>query len=487
MKIDPEYGAKNGIEFAYLDVRLRKIPAIKLAPRAALTEEKKRRIKKLIADLADVKDPDFGLSSTLTGRAFAPVPEHEHFEGGLITDHRLETSSALRNLVEIGPDALPFLLEALGDKTPTKLKVEPGFMTSFGDELEGNPLNTLERRALANKGAQRADDDDDADENASGYTLKIGDVCFVAIGQIVGRPYSAVRYQPSLMVVINSPVQSKELRDRVRAIWSSANPSQKLLDSLLIDYSTEGIFNGKDFNGWLEGSDRQIEAAVRLLYYFPKASTFLIAERLKRMDVGRPKKGDNGGMLRDVANGAVTTDFLKAMSWCKEPTIQQSLFDVFQRTNDVRVTLAVSPSVKVTYSDLVIRQLRAMLGKLPKSEEDARGDGYELLRAVGQYAGKDAKTDFEDYLRDASLQRRWTMCWVLETVHHEWALEFLTPMLTDKRAGYGFNNWRLCDAAAAALSQIHSDLKFDSEGTPEQLDRRIEELRKQIAKKMEKR
>src|SRR5207302_2255418 len=79
MKIDPEYGAKHGIALAYLDVRLGPIPSVKLAPQAALSEDRKKRIKRLIADLAGLASPDFGLSATLTGHAFAPLPGHEHF------------------------------------------------------------------------------------------------------------------------------------------------------------------------------------------------------------------------------------------------------------------------------------------------------------------------------------------------------------------------------------------------------------------------
>jgi hypothetical protein len=75
-------------------------------------------------------------------------------------------------------------------------------------------------------------------------------------------------------------VESKELRERVCALWSSKDPAKKLLDSLLLDYATEGRFNGKSLDGWDEESNYQIEAAVRLLYYFPKETAPLIAARL---------------------------------------------------------------------------------------------------------------------------------------------------------------------------------------------------------------
>jgi len=270
IKIDPELAAKEKMELAYLNVRLGKVPSVKLAKRLELTDEQKKGIKALIAKLAYIKNPDFGMSATLSGHAFAPLPDQEHWQMGVLTDHRTKTSDAFRALVEMGPNALPYLLEALDDKTPTRLKVAHNFgigFMGFGTELNGNPLNTIERRILAGE-TTREDDEDGSLGNQ--YTLKVGDVCFVAIGQIVGRSYQAVRYQPTAIVIINSPVEIKVLRHRVRAVWSSNDPAKKLLDSLLTDYATEGVFNGSSLDGWSQGSDFQIQAAMRLLYYFPK-------------------------------------------------------------------------------------------------------------------------------------------------------------------------------------------------------------------------
>ncbi|MFL5245494.1 MAG: HEAT repeat domain-containing protein [Gemmataceae bacterium] len=336
IKIDPEIAAKENMELAYLNVRLGKAPSVKLAPRPDLTKEKKKVIKALIAKLAEIKDPDFGMSATLTGHAFAPLPDQEHWGMGLLTDHGTKTSDVFRSLVEIGPDALPFLLEALEDKTPTRLRVGHnsgpiGFM-GFGTELHGNPLNSIERRVLLDETTHENDEHGSPPDQ---YTVKVGDVCFVAIGQIVGRSYQAVRYQPTAIVVINSPVEKRILRSRVRAIWSSKDPAKKLLDSLLIDYSTEGVFNGKSLDGWYEGSNRQIQATMRLLYYFPKETIPLIAQRLKSFDV-RDADADDW-MKREVRNGVRTLDFIKAVSWCQASEIQEELTDIYKRTHDAEI------------------------------------------------------------------------------------------------------------------------------------------------------
>jgi hypothetical protein len=344
IKIDPELGAKEKMESAYLNVRLGKVPPVKLAPRPELTEEQKKGIKALIAKLAIIKNPDFGMSATLSGHAFAPLPDQEKWQMGVLTDHRTETSEAFSALVKKGPDALPYLLEALDAKTPTRLKVAHnvgiGFM-GFGSNLTGNPLNPLEQRARAEKATHEEDDDDSF---LNRYKVKVGDVCFVAIGQIVGRSYQAVRYQPTAIVIVNSPVEKKVLRDRVRAIWSSSDPARKLLDSLLTDYATEGVFNGSSLDGWSQGSDFQIEAVMRMLYYFPKETVSLIAERLKSLDVKNAKEKDR--MMRNVRNGVRTLDFIKAVSWCQDMSIQEALADIAKRTNDAEIKKLVAVSGK---------------------------------------------------------------------------------------------------------------------------------------------
>src|SRR5262249_9583289 len=72
IKIDPEFGAKENMEFAHLNVRLGKVSSVKPAARPELTNDKKKAVMGLIARLVEINNPDFGMSSTLTGHAFAP-------------------------------------------------------------------------------------------------------------------------------------------------------------------------------------------------------------------------------------------------------------------------------------------------------------------------------------------------------------------------------------------------------------------------------
>jgi HEAT repeat protein len=308
MHIDPETAAKEDMEIAHLNIRLGKIPDIKTGPRPAVTEEKKKHIKGLIAKLSEIKGSNFGEE---------PRPDA----------NGLGVLEQFRALVELGPDALPSLLDALDDKTPTRLTFRGGWL-GFGSEIEGNLLNPTERRILSKSWV--AHEDTHQDPFLRSYTLKVGDVCFVVIGQIVGRKYSYAGGS-NLNIAFNSPLEVHELRNRVREIWKSDDPAKRLFDSLLLDYATGP-------------SDFQTGAAWRLLYYFPKEAAPLIAARLQAMDV-KAADGDDW-KKREAKNGVQTYQFIRSVSWCKEPRIQEALAGISKRTDDPSLKEAITPSEK---------------------------------------------------------------------------------------------------------------------------------------------
>ena len=104
-----------------LSVKLGNVPDLRLSPRQPVAEDQSKRIRDLIAGLAALDKPDFGLSSTLRGDSFAPVSGQSRAGAFLLADHGIRPSEGLKALVALGPDALPFLLDALDDKTPTKI------------------------------------------------------------------------------------------------------------------------------------------------------------------------------------------------------------------------------------------------------------------------------------------------------------------------------------------------------------------------------
>jgi hypothetical protein len=101
------------------------------------------------------------------------------------------------------------------------------------------------------------------------HTVTVGDLCFVAIGQIVNRHFDAVRYQPSGILIVSSPTRSPALREAVTQAWGSLTP-QRHRASLVAD------FLKPDHEG------RRVGACKRLAYYYPNALEPLALEFLAR-------------------------------------------------------------------------------------------------------------------------------------------------------------------------------------------------------------
>lgn len=473
-----------------LPVKLGKIPDLRLLPRPPVSATEAKRIKALIAGLSALDKPDFGLSATLSGSAFAPLPGQSRAGAMLLTDHKLRPAEGLKALVTLGPDALPFLLDALDDKTPTKITIEHG--GGFGimwhaSELHLNPVNPADAPVYTARVGKAREEHN----HVESYKVKVGDVCFVAIGQIVGRHYRAVRYQPTACIVLNCPAHDPKLCAEVRAVWKSKNPRAKLFASLLADYATEGIFNGESLDGWSQGSDSQCEAALRLLFYFEKESAALVADRLDKLDVKKDGELD-AYMRRCVANGVRPKEFLKAVRWSKAPVVRASLVKVFERAENCDELLAATHGIDD--EALIRKRLEPLVAALPADGEGPYGNGYELLLALGRRTPKTARAVYERYLRKGSADRCYTVCLVLRETEPGWDVSLLGPMLTDKRTwgeDYAVKPGkdeprrpiRVCDEAAVTLSQNHPELKFAQVGEHADLDKQIETIRVQLAKK----
>ncbi|MSR58124.1 MAG: hypothetical protein EXS05_10660 [Planctomycetaceae bacterium] len=416
--------------------------------------------------------------------------EHGAF---LFTNHQLKSSPELRKLVELGPKSLQFLLAALDDKTPTKhvMRHEGGLgVMEFTNELWGNPLNKTELKVLGPR-RQRFNLDG---QHVSEHTVKIGDVCLVAIGQIVGRGYQAVRYQPTACIMLNSPTHDAKLCRQVRDIWGSSDAGQTLLDSLLRDYSTEGIFNGKSLDGWGLGAGLQVDAAMRLLYYFPAESADLIAERLDKLDVGANGPGGgsmhtpkdlDGFMKQCVANGVRADEFVKATAWCREPKIKAAMLRIFKRATDPDVVQASMRSVGPDSPETIRNRVSRMIDDLAEESGGPFGDGYNLLISLGEFGGIEAKPIFQKYLGVRTVLHCRATCHALRKVRPEWAAELLAPLLDDQREADGWNYAvnpkqneprlpiRICDEAAESIAAANKNLRFEMHGTHADLDRQI--------------
>lgn len=262
--------------------RLVELPEIELDSRChAVSDAEREETAALVAELVEIAQPDFGLSATLCGSQFAPLPGTQHFSMGLIgIDHGTGTFPALRCLVELGPKALPALLRALDDGTPSKLEiVHEGAMGAMwrARELPTNPVKPFELAAgEACPWLRHSAPSVPVGREAlvAEHAITRGDVAYVILGQIVGREYQAVRYQPSGCAVISSPTHDPELVRAGRAIWTADDPSRRLFESALHDFCTRG---GLDSS--------QYRAAPRPSCYFPVESRDLLVTRVDALDL----------------------------------------------------------------------------------------------------------------------------------------------------------------------------------------------------------
>jgi hypothetical protein len=369
----------------------------------------------------------------------------------------------------------------------------------FASELGGNPANERERRVIEIRSRLSYGPGIGASAVNNGpYNVKVGDVCFVIIGQIVNRPYQAVRYQPSGSVVVNSPTHDPILAKEVREIWSATNPAQYLVDSLLTDFVTEKIEGPSEDVAlypykWIRPGDLQCGAASRLVCFFPKQSVNMIVGQLSRLDESKAT-GDS-----DWPDS--TAELINAVGWSDYPEIRRKIATIFEKTTDGDALLA---SAKMVAPDPVLlrKRMEAVISSLPNSETplsryDPYRNGFALLHEFIEKYGADTKPVLIRSLTKASTQRCETMCDLLEfpDIEGEWFIGVLALLLDDKRpvVGQYHADWagksgaplpyRVCDLAANAIAVKFPKTAFKYSGSYDELDRQIKKMREQIDKK----
>jgi hypothetical protein len=239
---------------------------------------------------------------------------------------------------------VPPLLACLDDRTPTRIKIERPRRFGgirFGGGLSGNPANPAEREAMdrhAKTGIGTG-----SPEPVEVYRLMVGDLCFAALGQIVGRAYRVVRDDPRMTfgLLIQSPSHDSRLARDLRDIWSSADPEEHLLRSLLRDYATVPVPGPTAQQALAQTSALQAGAALRLLHYFPRESAPLIARRISGLNFANRDDIDTA-LARDLEEGIRVADFLAAVAWCRDPLVVRALAEVERQATDPDILKAIA-------------------------------------------------------------------------------------------------------------------------------------------------
>ena len=187
-------------------------------------------VEKLIDELVNVAQQGLGYSITFSGTDFLPYEGTEEMGTLILGAAHRSRSETLRAIVEIGADAVPGLIKHIGDKRATKMKPVAGMdWMDFPDEYDFN----RRIRQTAPEGVNRVHDLKNSGGRPASHALTIGDLCFVALGQIVNRHFSAMRYQPTGGLIVNSPTYSESLRKAILTDW--AGLSKDVHRSLLIE------------------------------------------------------------------------------------------------------------------------------------------------------------------------------------------------------------------------------------------------------------
>jgi hypothetical protein len=146
--------------------------------------------------------------------------------------------------VKLGVKAIPALLDHLTDDRRTKIVIEHGF--GIGGLF-----------VAQDKGEMAEEKVGDGFGATTRYTVRVGDLCYVALGQIVNRGYTAVRYQPTAIIFATSVPRCKQLRADLVKEWGGLT-AEKHRDSLAKDLDSDR-------------EDVRAGASFRLAYYYPEA------------------------------------------------------------------------------------------------------------------------------------------------------------------------------------------------------------------------
>lgn len=173
-------------------------------------------------------------------------------------------SDVLRDIVQRGAAAVPHLIAHLDDRRATCFQVWSRY------DLGGHSHPKFNEVIDVKYGPPPPHEFDlPYERRESPYTVTVGDLCFVALGQIVNRNYLALRGPEFTIntlaypVVVTSPTQSPAVLAAVRAEWGTLTPERHRA-SLVDDFRHPDTLH------------RGLGACRRIAYYYPDALESLV-------------------------------------------------------------------------------------------------------------------------------------------------------------------------------------------------------------------
>src|SRR5262245_29339098 len=154
----------------------------------------------LIDQLQKLDTQDTGYSGSVSGASFLPLGHRSDSVLLLSPATPSGKSDVMLSLAKLGSKAVPALLDNLDDDRKTKIVIKSIFDFCGIAKDEGEKAEDEEKKG---KGKEPF-------ASPKQYTLRVGDLCYVALGQIVNRNYTAVQYIPSGNISITSIPHSKK-------------------------------------------------------------------------------------------------------------------------------------------------------------------------------------------------------------------------------------------------------------------------------------
>jgi hypothetical protein len=256
----------------------------------------------LIEQLPSTSEVGYGYSATFSGSQFLPDASSSEMQTLVLSSKTPRNSVIIRSIVERGVQAVPSLLKHLDDCRETRIPPLKGMeWISFGDEYDYNHRLRINNLAGVNKEPPAISGLGDPDS----HIVTVGDLCYVALGQIVNRDFNAARYQPTGGLIISSPSYSSNLCSVARGDFENLTEKghRELLSQDFIKPDCEQRRNG---------------ACRRIAFYYPDALEGLVLQQL---------------MVSAYDNIKINSFVRDELYPNKSKDARQRLFDGFLRTN----------------------------------------------------------------------------------------------------------------------------------------------------------
>lgn len=374
------------------------------------------------------------------------------------------TPAAIGQIVAFGPKAIESLLESIDDPTETALVVRMerhGFPSDLIEQpiLTGNRANAREMATIERHmptPVERPWPLPD-DLRIMEYTVTRGDLCMIALGAIVNRPYSFIVRVAKYDLALSSPSRTHELAAALRARWGGGNAAERLLDSLATDFATRG-----------HGSiGFQAGAWMRLIEWFPDYATGTIIADLDALPLAIPgaiySLGDDPGDMLSVDAR------IRFAALSGNPALELAAVQTVLRATEILdVADAIAEPIAAAVGPVVRQRLDETVGQPEPALRPYRR--WYAIDALLEHWPDDAVDHLRRLARDEAPSHIFGIAFRLvdRVDDAPWAAELLIELLDDQRLVTRSNRPDLTVRDATASRLAHEwDIPWSDEAAEE--------------------